>query len=241
MSSARLYPFWGELTEALRTGAPQNEMRHGGNVFDAIYADQDRLRAFQYAMTGISVPVADALADVPADVLDWSAHRHVVDVGGALGAVPAALVTRHPQLTGGVFELPAVEPVFDEYIATRGLAERVTFTGGDFFTDELPAADVLVFGSILHDWGLDRKTALIAAAHRALPPGGHIVVYDAMIDPGRRENAYGLLMSLNMLIETDTGFDYSTADAAGWLTAAGFSGPTAHHLTGGTTMITAVR
>ena len=237
MAGARLYPFWSSLTEGLRSGAPQNEMRDGGDVFGAIYADPVRLRAFLYAMTGTSLGIARALADV----LPWSEHRHVIDVGGALGAVPAILLARYPHLSGGVFELPEVEPVFDEYVATAGLTDRIRFHGGDFFTDPLPAADVLVFGSILHDWGLDRKRLLLKQAYQALPPGGRIVIYDAMIDPGRRENTFGLLMSLNMLIETDTGFDYSTADAVRWLTEAGFAHCEVRHLMGGYSTVIALR
>ncbi len=75
---------------------------------------------------------------------------------------------------------------------------------------------------ILHDWGLRRKKALLAKAHAALPEGGALLVYDTIIDDERRTSATGLLMSLNMLLETRGGFDYTGADCIGWMREAGF-------------------
>ena len=218
MANARLYRFWDGLTEALRTGRPQNEARHGGDFFGALYADPARLEGFLKAMTGLSAPVAAAIAQQ----FPWDRHRTVIDVGCAQGGLPVTLAQAHPHLAGGGFDLPAVEPVFTAHVATHGLAGRLRFHPGDFLRDPLPAADVLVMGHILHDWDLAQKRELLAKAHAALPPGGALIVYDMMIDDARRANAAGLLMSLNMLIETPGGFDYTGADCIGWLRAAGF-------------------
>ena len=218
MANARLYRFWGGLTAALRTGQPQNEARHGGDFFGALYADPARLEGFLKAMTGLSAPVAAAIAQQ----FPWDRHRTVIDVGCAQGGLPVTLAQAHPHLAGGGFDLPAVEPVFTAHVATHGLAGRLRFHPGDFLRDPLPAADVLVMGHILHDWDLAQKRELLAKAHAALPPGGALIVYDMMIDDARRANAAGLLMSLNMLIETPGGFDYTGADCIGWLRAAGF-------------------
>src|SRR6266568_3011866 len=130
----------------------------------------------------------------------------VIDVGAAEGCVPVQLALRHPQLTGGGFDLPDAGWVFEEYVACHGLADRLQFYPGDFFTDPLPPADVLIMGHILHDWSLEERLALLRKAYRALPDGGAIIVYDAVIDDDRRANAFGLLMSVNMLIETQAGF-----------------------------------
>lgn len=75
---------------------------------------------------------------------------------------------------------------------------------------------------ILHDWYLEKKKALICKAYDALPTGGAFVVIEALIDDARRENAFGLLMSLNMLIEFGDAFDYSGADFISWCREAGF-------------------
>jgi hypothetical protein len=218
MSNARLYGFWGSLTEALKTGQPQNESKHGGDLFGRLYADPDGLAIFLKGMTGVSRPIARQLAQR----IDWSRYRSVIDIGTAEGAVPVTIAQAHPHLTGGGFDLPPVRPVFERNVRAQGLSERLQFHPGDFFKDPLPAADLLVMGHILHDWDLATKRQLLAKAHAALPKGGALLVYDMMIDDERRANATGLLMSLNMLIETRGGFDYTGADCAGWMREAGF-------------------
>jgi hypothetical protein len=219
MANARLYPFWGSLTEALRTGRPQNELKQGSNPFDAIYADQANLALFLRAMTGLSLPIAQALARRFA----WRSVRSFIDVGTAEGGLPAVLAQAHPHLVGGGFDLPAVGPFFERHVRAHGLADRLRFHPGDFLDGPLPGADVLVMGHILHDWDLPTKRQLLAKAHAALPAGGTLIVYDRMIDDDRRANAAGLLMSLNMLIETPGGFDYTGADCRAWMDEAGFA------------------
>src|SRR5690606_6621296 len=118
----------------------------------------------------------------------------------------------HGHLNGIGFDLGQVGPIFSDYVASHGLSGRLRFVSGDFFNDPLPQADVVMMGHILHDWGLGQKRALIARAYDALPRGGALIVYESIIDDDRRSNAFGLLMSLNMLIETAAGFDYTGAD-----------------------------
>jgi hypothetical protein len=219
MFNARLYGFWGSLTEALRTGEPQNEARQGGDLFTALYQDPLRLEGFLRAMTGVSLPSAQALGKV----FPWDKVHTVIDIGAAQGCVPVQLALAHPHLTGGGFDLPAVGPTFSKYIASHGLSDRLRFLPGDFLADPLPHADVLVMGHILHDWDLPTKRLLLKKAHAALEKGGSLIVYELMIDDERRQAVPGLLMSLNMLIETRGGFDYSGADCIGWMKEAGFS------------------
>jgi precorrin-6B methylase 2 len=218
MANRRLYPFWGRLSEALRTGLPQNEARDGADLFSAIYDDPAGLEGFTRAMTGISLMTVRAISTA----FPWHRYGTFADVGCAQGALPVEIAREHPNLLGYGFDLPPVAPVFDRYVARHGLCHRVSFIPGDFFKDPLPEVDVLVMGHILHDWSLDEKKLLLRKAWEALPAGGSLIVYDAMIDDARRENAYGLLMSLNMLIETPAGFDYTGADCRGWMREAGF-------------------
>ena len=210
MANARLYGFWGSLTEGLRTGVPQNEAKGGGDFFEALYADPARLAQFARAMSAISTGAGQAIAAK----FPWRDHNSVIDIGCAEGAVPVQIALAHEHITGGGFDLPAIEPIFDGYVAGFGLGERLSFTAGDFFADPLPEADVLVMGHILHDWDLDEKRLLLQKAHDVLPDGGALIVYEAIIDDERRSNTFGLLMSLNMLIETPGGFDYTGADCA---------------------------
>jgi O-methyltransferase domain/Dimerisation domain len=237
MANARLYRFWGSLTEALRTGEPQNEIKTGGNFFAAVYQDPAGARQFMQAMTGISMGAARAMAKNSL----WSRYRTLVDVGTAQGCLPVQVALRHPQLSGGGFDLPPVGPIFEEYVHSFGLGSRLRFYPGDFFVDPLPKADVLVMGHILHDWSLDDKRLLIGKAYDALPDGGALIVYDAIIDDERRRNAFGLLMSLNMLIETPSGFDYTGADCTGWMREAGFREIQVEHLAGPDSMVVGIK
>ena len=219
MMNERLYRFWGHLTEGLRTGLPQNESRHGEpDLFGVLYSDPARLELFLKAMTGLSRPTARAIAAA----FSWKDYRTFADVGCAQGGLTVEIAHAHHDLSGFGFDLPAVQSVFDRYVAQNGIAERLSFQAGDFFRDPLPSVDVLVMGHILHDWSLAEKKLLLRKAYDALPSGGALIVYDAMIDDDRRENVFGLLMSLNMLIETPAGFDYTGADCQRWMQEAGF-------------------
>ena len=219
MFNARLYGFWGGLTEALRTGQPQNEVKHTGRpMFDQLYADPARLEQFMQAMAGISLGNFQSLAEN----FDFSPYTTVCDVGGATGQLSAILARRHSHLTCTTFDLPVVEPITAKALADAGLSDRVATASGDFFIDPLPRADVITMGMILHDWNLDRKMALIASAYDALPEGGAFIVIENLIDDARRENAFGLMMSLNMLIEFGDAFDFTGRDFATWCREIGF-------------------
>ncbi|QLY32106.1 methyltransferase [Nocardia huaxiensis] len=235
MAATRLYGFWAGLTEGLRTGLPQNEAKAGGDFFATLYRDQDRLRAFQRAMTGLSLPSAHAIAQE----FPWQRWLTVADIGTAQGALLRTVLDSHPHLQGIGFDLPVCEPIFTEYVAPLG--KRACFQPGDFFTDPLPTAEVLVFGHILHDWDLGTKRMLLTKAHKALPDGGAILVYETLIDDDRRTNLAGLLMSLNMLIETPAGFDYTAADLREWLSETGFRDPQTVRLAGPESMVWAVK
>jgi hypothetical protein len=237
MANARLYAHWGHLTEALRTGRRQGENKESDDAFAALYADEQGLEGFLAAMSGVSADPARAIAEK----FPWSQYESFVDVGAAQGMLPATVARAHPHLAGAGFDLPAVKPVFERYLARQGLSDRVRFMAGDFFKDRLPSADVIVMGHILHDWDLTQKRLLLAKAYEALPKGGALIVYDSMIDDERRENVHGLLMSLNMLIETPGGFDYTGADCKAWMHEAGFSDVRIEPLGGPTSMAVGVK
>jgi len=219
MFNSRLYGFWASLTEALRTGEPQNEAKSGGDLFTNLYTDPLRLERFLRAMTGMTSPVADALARA----FPWNKVSSVVDIGSAQGCVPVRLACAHPHLMVSGFDLPQVGPIFSRYVAAHDVSERVRFIPGDFFHDSLPMADVLIMGMILHDWNLPTKQMLLAKAYASLARGGSLIVCEMLIDDERRVHLPGLLMSLNMLIETRGGFDFSGADCISWMRDAGFS------------------
>jgi len=238
MANHRLYPFWGHLTEGLRTGLPQNEIKAGGpGLFETLYADPARLKEFLAAMTGISHGANMTIAHT----FPWATYTTFADIGTAQGDLAAQVALANPHLTGVGFDLAEVAPIFEEYVAHVGVADRLTFQAGDFFHADLPAVDVLMIGHILHDWDLATKKMLIAKAYAALPAGGALIVYESIIDNDRSTNAFGLLMSLNMLIETPGGFDYTGADCEGWMRECGFTSTRVQPLVGPDSMVVGIK
>jgi hypothetical protein len=229
MLNARLFKYWHDLPEALRTGQPQNETKHGGkSIFEELYADRPKLEQFLDAMTGLSRINFEALAEK----VDFSRYHTLCDVGGATGLLCIEVAKRHPHIKCISFDLPQVEPVAKKHIAAAGLTDRIRTVCGDFFHDPLPKAGVITMGMILHDWNLEKKMQLIRAAYGALPSGGAFIAVEALIDNARRENVFGLLMSLNMLIEFGDAFDYSAADFEKWCREVGFKRFEVIHLAG---------
>ena len=229
MLNERLFKFWHDLPEALRTGRPQNEVKHGQKgMFEELYEELPRLEQFMGAMTGLSRINFEAFAAK----FDFSNFKTLCDVGGATGLLCIEAAKKHPQLHCTSFDLPPVEPIARKHIAAAGFGDRIGTASGDFFKDPLPKAELITMGMILHDWNLEKKMHLIRAAYDALPPGGALVAIEALIDDARRENVFGLLMSLNMLIEFGDAFDYSGADFRKWCGEVGFRRFDVIHLAG---------
>jgi hypothetical protein len=219
MCSQRLFRFWGDLGEALQTGRPQNELKHAGrSFFEVLYEEPARLEQFMSAMRGISAANFQALAEK----FDFSKYRTLCDVGGATGLLSTLVAARHPHMHCVSFDLPPVEPIAKQWIAKASLGDRVQAVSGNFLEQPLPHADIITMGMILHDWNLEKKQYLIRLAYEALPPGGAFIVIENLIDDARRENAFGLMMSLNMLIEFGDAFDFTGADFWSWCRAVGF-------------------
>ena len=214
-STRGTYQNWGLLTQALRTGAPQSG---GVGTYKTLHDGHPMQEIFLNGMTAGSLLAARAIAAK----FPWRKFSTMIDIGTAQGGAAVEIARAHPHLTGGGFDLPPVEPIFTRYVERQGLSDRLRFHAGDFFSDPLPSADVLVMGRILHNWDLPTRKMLIAKAYRALPPGGVLIVYDPLIDDDRCADQHGLLSSLNMLIETAGGSEYTGADCKEWMRQAGF-------------------
>jgi predicted O-methyltransferase YrrM len=189
MLNDRLFKYWHDLPEALRTGKPQNEVKHGQKgIFEELYAHLPKLEQFMGAMTGLSRVNFEAFAAK----FDCSKFATLCDIGGATGLLSIEMAKKHPHLRCISFDLPPVEPIAQKHIAAAGLSGRVTTASGDFFKDPLPKADIITMGMILHDWNLEKKMHLIRSAYNALPKGGAFVAIEALIDDARRQNVFAL-------------------------------------------------
>lgn len=218
MLNNRLYTFWGNLEEALLTGHPQNEAKNGENFFAELYKSPERLNEFVNAMSGIQMGNFMAFAQK----FDFSKYKTLTDVGGSSGLLSLMVAKHQAHMSCITFDLPPVAPVADKNIQHFKLVDKVKTASGDFFTDPIPPADIVVMGNILHDWDEENKIALMKKAFTALPLGGAFVAIEGIIDDERKKNVFGLMMSLNMLIETGKGFDYTFADFNKWAKMAGF-------------------
>jgi len=229
MANDRLYPFWGRLEEGLRTGLPQNEVKLTGKpAFEAIYEQPAVLEQFMNGMAGAQVGNFMALAHA----FDFGRYTSLCDIGGANGLLSVCVARQHSNINCLSVDLPPIAPIAAQHIAQRGLDRQIEVGVLDFMSEPFPAADVIAMGNILHDWNLEVKKLLIRKAFKALPENGVLIVIENIIDDNRRENTFGLLMSLNMLIETEGGFDYTHADFNGWAIEAGFQSTAKLALTG---------
>jgi hypothetical protein len=229
MFNNRLYQFWGNLEEGLLTGLPQNEIKAGDdNLFDELYKSPERLLEFINAMGSIQIGNFNAFAQQ----FDFSKYKTLTDVGGCGAALSATVAKHQPHMKCISFDLPVVEPIAKEKIAKTLFSDRVTTASGDFFADPFPKADVVVMGNILHDWDEPKKLVLLQKAYDALPEGGAFVAIENIIDNDRTKNVFGMMMSLNMLIETGTGFDYTFSSFNKWTKSVGFKSTSIVPLTG---------
>lgn len=219
MLNLRLFGFWNHLGTALKTGEAQSEVKiHGKPLFEELYASESKLGVFLESMTGFQSVNFKLLAEK----FDFSKYSSVSDIGGALALLSRTVGSRHEHLSFNSFDLPPVAPLAQRQIDAAGMTDRITVVAGDFFKQDLPKADVVTMGNILHDWNLEKKKILIRKAYEALPNGGAFIAIENLIDDARRENAFGLLMSLNMLIEFGDAFDFTGADFREWCGEIGF-------------------
>lgn len=219
MANDREYRFWGDLEEGLRTGQPQNEIKTTGKEsFAALYADPERLRQFTDAMTSVQIGAFVAFAQR----FDFSRHQVMLDVGGSGASLCSVVALHNPHMRCISYDLPDLEPLAKQAIAQAGVEDRVQILSGSFFDETLPKADLVTMGNLLHSFDLPTKKMLLRKAYDALPEGGELAVIELILDDERRRNTMGLLMSLNMLIESDGGFNFTQADFEGWAKEAGF-------------------
>lgn len=233
LNNNRLYDSWSNLEEGLLTGLPQNETKNAGINFSEMYSDPVKLQEFMDAMSGIQMSNFMVLASK----FNFSNFATMADIGGADASLSIQVCRRHQDIVCTSFDLPEVASVAARKISQYNLDNRIDVIVGDFMEDPLPEAKVITMGNILHGLNEDNKQFLLNKVYKALPKNGVLIVIENIIDNDRRQNTFGLLMSLNMLIENGDAFDYTLNDFEGWAGKAGFKKAEIMNLTGPTSAI----
>ena len=219
MLDKRLYPGWGKLPQALRTNRPTTwDPAHQRSLFDA--EDPAMLATFWEAMHSLSTFTARVLGQA----VDFNSFTRLLDVGGGSGAFDIELCRQYPRLRATVYDLGFVTDIAATKIARAGLEDRITTARGDFFADPAypEGHDVILLSMIMHDWDEARDRAILRKCYQALPAGGAIIIAELLVNDEKTGPAPAALMSLNMLIETEGGRNYTPAEYSAWLAAEGF-------------------
>lgn len=196
-----LYPLWQHLADAVRHGTPrwQQEFGWDGPIFDHFFRTPESRRTFLNGMHGFGRLSSPEVVRV----FNLNRFRHLVDLGGATGHLAVAACERYGNLRGTVFDLPSVVEQAQPHLQASRAAARLSSLAGDFFTDPLPAADLFALGRILHDWSDGKIHRLLAKIRAALPPGGGLLIAEALLDEDRSGPVAAQMQSLNMLVITE--------------------------------------
>lgn len=230
---------WAALAEALKTGQPvrQDIRESGKDLFELNYQTDEGARTF---VEGMNFGQLGSFTDFARE-FDFSGCHTLCDIGGANGLLSILVAGQNRHMKCISFDLPALEPYSLKKIAEAGLSDRITVANGNFFEDDFPQADIITMGNILHDWNLEQKKLLIGKAYSALSGEGRLVVIENIIDNERRKNTAGLLMSVQMLLVTEGGFDFTAADFDSWAREAGFKKTSSMHLEGNSSAVIAYK
>jgi hypothetical protein len=175
--------------------------------------------------------------------VDLSGRRQILDLGGGSGCYCIVAAQRHPGLRAIVFDLAPVVEVTREFIASHGLADRVTAQAGDFTRDPLPAgSDVVIMASNLPQYSREIIGTVIARAFDALAPGGEMHLIGEMLDADRTGPRDPALWGLAEALWGSTGIAHSVAECRGYFERAGFGAVAAHEFVPGVlTRVTGTR
>ena len=201
---------WAGLEDSIRTGDNAFSSINGMSVWQWRAQHPDDQAAFDAAMTGITGPVVDAVAQA----YDFGRHATVVDVGGGRGALLTAILRRHPSVHGVLFDQRQVV----EGAAVPADCERVA---GDFFESVPENADAYLLKSVIHDWDDDESTAILRTCRRAASSSTVLLLVEQLLDaaPDPARTAFS---DLNMLVMPG-GRERTTDEYAALLADAGWS------------------
>jgi len=215
-----LFRLWSQLEDAVREGSNRWEQVFGKKegIFDHFFSSDEDKAIFLAGMHGLGCISSPAVISA----FDLSRFGHFVDVGGGTGHLAIEACRRYPALQSTVFDLQTVVPVAQSYVAAAGFEARVAVTGGDFFTDSLPPADLYALARVLHDWSDEKVAYLVRKIYAALPKAGGLLICEKILNENRDGPAGAYLQSLNMLVCTE-GKERTATEYENLVKSAGFS------------------
>lgn len=203
---------WAQLAVVVKTGAPAERR-------PSVRGEEADEAAFIGAMHDICGPLAPALVEE----LGALEFTHLLDLGGASGTWTMAFLSSYPRVKATLFDLPRVIPLARRRLADAGLAARVEFVAGDFYSDPLPGgADLVWISAIVHQNSRAQNRDLFRAVFEVLAGGGRVLIRDVLMDDARTSPAYGALFAVNMLVATESGGTFTFSELREELEAAGF-------------------
>ena len=204
------------IIEAVRTGRTGMEIAYGVTGMEQVRADARRAARFDAAMSERTAAFAPGVAAA----YDFSGVRVVADIGDGRGTLLAAILNRHQQLRGVLFDVADVTRLAGQVLRDAGVADRCAVTAGDFFGGVPDGADAYILANVLHDWDDDRAAGILLACHRAMGPGGRVLIVERLIPGDPRDAVPVLLSDLNMLLLSG-GRERTNAEYGALLAAAG--------------------
>ncbi len=219
-SDEALYPMWGNLADAVREGGPRWKQTFGfdGPLFSSFFHTDQAMRDFLRGMHGFGMMNSPTVVRA----FELSGFRRLVDLGGATGHLAIAACEAYPAMRATVFDLPKVCVVAREYVAASEARERLDVVEGDFFSGELPEADLYSLGRILHDWGAEKIEVLLRKIFERLPSGGALLIAEKLLNEDGVGPVHVNMQCLNMLVCTE-GQERSLGQYRELLERAGFA------------------
>src|SRR6476619_3424948 len=179
MACEEQYRAWGELLYSVTTGKKGFDRVFGKPIFDYLAERPEQAALFDAAMVSIHGGETPAMLDV----YDFSSLRTLADIGGGNGSVLLAILKKHPQLRGILYDLPNVIGRAEKNVAAAGIRDRCQLLRGSFFESVPGGADAYLMRHIIHDWDDEQSLTILRNIHRAAPSGGRLLLVEYVIEP----------------------------------------------------------
>lgn len=195
-----LWRLWGNLAYTITTGQSAAQHVLGMSSFDYRQQHPEKAAAFNTAMTHRM----SALASAVAAAYDFSPFHTITDIGGGHGTLLATILRAAPQAHGVVFDLPMTVEGARQYMVQRGLGERCTCVGGDFFT-EVPGGEALILSAVISDWDDEKSVHILTNCRRAIAPGGRLLLVERRLVPEEPASPMAFLDLMMLVVGGGTG------------------------------------